>query len=248
MPFEEAERAQACRIAGFLSATEVSRLESACLEMRGTCGAQSKTRFGQPTAAVGASWTTTFLHTGGEFQSREPELLKRICDLADQVNSSQGWGMDMARGSVRCVEHHEYLAAGGLADPRHRDTGSLVTVDIMLSEAESGGKFCTLEVAGELREHSFTPGDAIVFPSHKPHCVSEVTAGRRSVLIVEIWPGPERKCAHRCTRAPDLECGFTVEDSFRDQLRLMQWTAYRGKPTKGPGRAAAAACKHGGVS
>ena len=39
----------------------------------------------------------------------------------------------------------------------------------------------------------------LVFPSHKFHCVAPVTAGRRNVLVCELWEGLPRPCPQRCT-------------------------------------------------
>jgi hypothetical protein len=39
-----------------------------------------------------------------------------------------------------------------------------------------------------------------------------VTAGRRAVLVAELWHGPERDCAHRCTKRVGA-CGVTREVS-----------------------------------
>eukprot|EP00434_Breviolum_minutum_P010356 symbB.v1.2.009137.t1/scaffold577.1/size258142/12 len=88
---------------------------------------------------------------------------------------------------------------GGLRDPYHYDVGSLITVDVMLEEAEAGGEFQTSEskVKG-LMTHRFEAGDALVFLGHKYHCVNPVTKGRRRVLVVELWAGTERCCGHRC--------------------------------------------------
>jgi hypothetical protein len=48
--------------------------------------------------------------------------------------------------------------------------------------------------------HEFRRGDALVFPSHKYHCVQPVKAGMRQVMILEFWVGEERDCNHRCER------------------------------------------------
>ena len=45
--------------------------------------------------------------------------------------------------------------------------------------------------------HEFRRGDALVFPSHKYHCVQPVGAGMRQVMILEFWVGEERDCNHR---------------------------------------------------
>lgn len=52
-----------------------------------------------------------------------------------------------------------------------------------------GGNFQTLEADGHLKPHQFELGDALVFVSHKYHCVAPVTAGRRRVLVTELFSG-----------------------------------------------------------
>ena len=56
-----------------------------------------------------------------------------------------------------------------------------------------------MQVSGELEAHTpFERGDALLFVSHKPHCVAPVTAGLRKVLVMELWEGEERNCPARC--------------------------------------------------
>jgi hypothetical protein len=108
---------------------------------------------------------------------------------------------------VRCVEYHQVQLSGALPEHTHMDRGSLVTVDILLSEPGvdfEGGEFQTLESDGTLLPHQFggsdrpAPGDALLFVSHKYHCVQPVCKGLRRVLVIEFWPGPDRECEHRC--------------------------------------------------
>eukprot|EP01052_Picozoa_sp_SAG31_P031852 SAG31_NODE_3424_length_4291_cov_1.659113_7_plen_106_part_00 len=80
----------------------------------------------------------------------------------------------------------------------HYDMGSCVTIDIMLTQPKDGGSFQTLETNGQLLSHKFERGDAVIFPSHKYHCVQPVVNGTRQVLILELWVGEERSCNHRC--------------------------------------------------
>ena len=76
-----------------------------------------------------------------------------------------------------CIKNDELCISKSMnfADPRHYDSGSTVTIDIMLSNPGSdyqGGNFQTLELDGELRQYQFEEGDALVFVSHKYHwCV-----------------------------------------------------------------------------
>ena len=103
---------------------------------------------------------------------------------------------------------------------RHFDEGSLLTIDCMLSDPSrdfTGGTFQTLEPSGELAPHTFLHGDVQIFQSHKYHCVSPVSSGMRRVLVIELWDGAERRCAHRCeqrTGKCPLEpaSSFTMED------------------------------------
>ncbi|CAD7928677.1 unnamed protein product [Amoebophrya sp. A25] len=49
-------------------------------------------------------------------------------------------------------------------------------------------------------------GDALLFVSHKYHCVQPVTRGTRRVLVLEFWRWPERRCGHRCEVAAMRRC------------------------------------------
>mgnify|MGYP002632737795 CR=1 FL=1 len=100
----------------------------------------------------------------------------------------------------RCVEYHVVEPGGSLPFVHHYDHGSLITIDVMLSHSDEfeGGQFQTLETDGTMVTHAFEQGDALIFVSHKPHCVQPVKSGRRNVLVVELWEGLERTCAHRC--------------------------------------------------
>ena len=82
-------------------------------------------------------------------------------------------------------------AGGGLPDPYHHDIGSLVTVDVMLSDPVTdfeGGEFHTLETNGHMKPHTFASmGDALMFVSHKYHSIQPVARGVRRSLVVELW-------------------------------------------------------------
>eukprot|EP00928_Gymnodinium_smaydae_P057731 TRINITY_DN40954_c0_g1_i1.p1 TRINITY_DN40954_c0_g1~~TRINITY_DN40954_c0_g1_i1.p1 ORF type:complete len:233 (+),score=31.08 TRINITY_DN40954_c0_g1_i1:76-699(+) len=103
----------------------------------------------------------------------------------------------------RVVEfHRQHAPSSGIPDPFHYDLDSLVTLDVMLSEPGTdfhGGQLRTLEPDGRQSEHAFSFGEVLAFQGHKYHCVSPVTSGCRSVLVVEYWRGPARTCPHRCS-------------------------------------------------
>ena len=106
------------------------------------------------------------------------------------------------------------MEGGHLGDIHHHDEGSIITLDIMLTPSSSfeGGRLSTLEALGAeqqaLQEHTFEQGDALLFVSHKYHCVSPVTRGLRQVLVSEYWWGEARECGPRCEQ-PHGECTFT---------------------------------------
>ena len=105
--------------------------------------------------------------------------------------------------NLRSAEYHDIGPGGALPHPKHLDYGSLITVDFMLSDTDDfeGGTFSTLEADGTLQPRAFERGDMIIFLSHKYHCVAPVTAGRRNVLVCELWEGLPRICPQRCSDA-----------------------------------------------
>eukprot|EP00957_Ditylum_brightwellii_P067900 5154979-Ditylum_brightwellii.AAC.1 len=43
-------------------------------------------------------------------------------------------GSDNSMEHVRCIELHHYSTGGGLLTPGHRDTGSALTISVLLSD------------------------------------------------------------------------------------------------------------------
>lgn len=151
--------------------------------------------------------------------------IPEACDVAELIN-------------LRTVELHSVAPGGALPQRDHYDAGSCVTIDVMLSQPgiDFVGGELELPVPALVREglshgtpestdvHSpvFEQGDALIFPSHKYHCVKPVTAGLRQVLVIELWCGEERSCPHRCERHwGRCSCGGQqrMQDRFR---RLLQ--------------------------
>ena len=238
MPIHAAQRTAVIRVAGALSAAEVKQLLTAHSLLRGTCGVlrtKSKSAGGHSVEGRG-NWGTTYLHTDGNFARIFPHVRQKIFDLAATVDREQGWNLLTTAPSppqLRCVELHTVGPGGSLPERTHYDHGSLITVDILLSNVSSdggakdfeGGDFCTLERGGELTHHtSFERGgDALVFVSHKYHCVQPVLSGQRQVLVAELWAGTERECAHRCEyhegRCPvTLALSRSADASFLEYL------------------------------
>lgn len=213
----EAQPTNVVHVKNFLSPAEVEDLHQLHTELKPQLGSAGRNSSNQAAAYRNGSWETTYLSTDGHFARARPELRQRFLDTAKAVDEKH-WGLlRTATAPVvpRCVEYHTVEPGGSLPYPTHYDAGSLITVDVMLSDANDfeGGQFATLETDGSMRPHSFDKGDALVFVSHKFHCVSPVTAGRRHVLVMELWEGVERECAHRCERHTG-PCDHSARASF----------------------------------
>ena len=149
------------------------------------------------------AWRVRYLQHNNIFQRKLPELRERILNKIREVDRDN-WSLfdEVKHVNIRVVEYHQMDEFGELADPKHYDLNSLLTMDMMLSDEVDfeGGQFQTEEADGSLKQHCFEKGDALVFVSHKPHCVNQVRSGRRNVLVLEFWYGPERQCPHRCEK------------------------------------------------
>ena len=97
------------------------------------------------------------------------------------------WG---GRLAVRCVELHTYSAGAGLMDRDHKDSGSALSMSVMLSDPASfaGGQFLTWDGDTPI-PHAAARGDGVLFRSEDYHNVSPVTEGTRHVLVLELWVG-----------------------------------------------------------
>ena len=194
-----AQRAQAIRVPNLLSHADIEALHraSAALALQRPDSIIDRSAWGQPNG----TWLVTFLNTDGMFERMLPELYARVRNAAVAVDRAH-WNVtkDVEHVNYRVAEHHTMLSTlegrptrGGLHTQRHIDQGSLVTIDILLTDLAEieGGVLQTLEPDGKLLKHEWQRGDALVFPSHKYHCVSELTQGTRQVLVCELWQGTE---------------------------------------------------------
>jgi hypothetical protein len=176
------------------------------------------------------------LSTNNLLEEQHPELVQRLIEAAREADRAQSWGILAPRSSqtetetetegvdaclnVRVMELHDVDPGGALSDTKHFDGGSLVTLDVMLSsppEDFDGGSFATPESDGSVTRHSFGQGDLVVFPSHKYHYVEPVTSGHRTVMVVELWRGERRGCAHRCLQHLGV-CEYSASKSKIDTL------------------------------
>ena len=215
MSVEKAQMSKVVRLRGFLSIHEISVILEIVKRSGLPCYTSNQY---EDVSELGAPLhTTMYLQTDNFFQNKLYWLQKKIIKIVKKVNKISDWGFhidDNKSFNIRVAEYHEMFKGGSLRDSQHYDIGSLITVDIMLQEATDGGFFSTLERSvdadcnisfderpnGEeyLRLQKFKLGDALVFVSHKYHCVSPVIAGYRKVLVIELWNGPRPTCGHRC--------------------------------------------------
>ena len=213
----EAQTTNVVRVPKLLSSDEIDALHQVHARLKPKLGSAGRTSGNQAAAYRQGSWETTYLSTDGHFGREMPELRERLIAAARTVDDANWQVLRRAKHEVlpRCVEYHQVEANGSLPFQHHHDAGSWITIDVMLSDASDfeGGEFSTLECDGTLQQHTFDKGDALIFVSHKFHCVAPVTAGRRNVLVMELWEGEERDCAHRCERHYG-HCGHTARDSF----------------------------------
>merc|ERR1711920_418581 len=170
-------------------------------------------------ASSSSSWHTTFLHAGYSFQQRLPALHQKLRQAA-LTTDNLNWGICKGASAslsgsnaaaeqldevrIRTIELHEVGPGGALPQRDHVDSGSCVTLDVMLSRpgVDFEGGALELPPASDAAKPGVFPhflqGDALVFPSHKFHCVHPVSSGLRRVLVIEFWCGEDRSCPHRC--------------------------------------------------
>ena len=129
---------------------------------------------------------------------RDEEEKRRQLDhplLADEQAGEDGGSPPLAGVggvrslSIRNVEHWHYDVGGHLDNDTHHDGGSIVTIVCALDGDYDGGVFRTFEEDGTHLEHPMEAGDCVCFVSHKYHNVTPVKAGRRRVMVIELWQG-----------------------------------------------------------
>ena len=205
VPVEVARRSAVKRIPRFLTDAEIDELTATASLVEAEIGAVQR-----PTR--GGGWSTVYLNA--ELGRRLPWLRERLFAAASDADQ-QLWGGVLAGKTInlRCAEYHEVTPPGNLAFERHYDHGSLITIDIMLSDSNAfaGGTFATSETGDYMLQHPSEKGDLLLFLSHKYHCVSPVESGVRNVLVAELWEGDERISEDgRC----DLRHGARTPDSM----------------------------------
>jgi predicted 2-oxoglutarate/Fe(II)-dependent dioxygenase YbiX len=208
VPDAEAQASEVFTVDALLTAEEVREVLDVAEEVRMADPSAVfdrsswSTQRGEAGAAREPHWQVVFLQADHVLQTRLPHIARKLTDAVLAVDAAR-WNTTLGLGSqlgIRCAEVHSQRRGGGLPDPEHRDHGSLITLDVMLSDPESafeGGQFTTFGADGRRVPHRFPTGSALVFQSLKRHGVTPVTAGERRVLVVEFWQGANVSTAGR---------------------------------------------------
>lgn len=184
-------------VRGLLSPAEIEVIRAVAREVRGTQEPLSYDNTLRPAGempfGLPPPHESLFLHEGGFFARRCPELSGKLYDAVRGFRRGAADGRAAARLGVRTCEFHLYRVGGGLLDPDHADLGSTLTMSVLLSDpdAAEGGVFTTFDRKGVRVEHKLGRGDAIVFDSERPHNVSAVRSGVRESLVIEVWQGED---------------------------------------------------------
>ena len=137
-----------------------------------------------------------FLHAGGATSLLAWHCAGLLATLISRMRAGDpGWAPVATSLNVRCIELHTYVTGGGLIGGEHRnhrDSGSILSMSVMLSdpEAMTGGEFLTWDHAEARVPHHVAQGDGVLFRSEQCHNVAVVTSGMRRTLVIELWTGP----------------------------------------------------------
>jgi hypothetical protein len=159
----DAQRTQAVRLRGLLSRADIEDVHrvGAALAARRQDSTIDRSAWGQPDG----TWLVTFMNTDGAFEAELPHLHARLRAAMLDVDRQHGWNVCRGLEDVkfRVAEYHTMRSSlggkptgGGLHTQRHCDHGSLITIDVLLTDPAEieGGVLQTLEPDGQLREHA----------------------------------------------------------------------------------------------
>ena len=207
--FDVARKSPVKRLPGFLTQADIEQLRQTARTVRDLKGTHASVATRDRQLREGGRT----VHMNHHLRLLMPELHDRMLSAARAADAELWCGADVSRPELgvlqdramvelRSAEYHDVrgVSEGALPMHLHGDHGSLVTVDLMLSDSSEfeGGTFQTETAEGELIDHCFEKGDALLFLSHKHHGVAPVTAGRRNIVVCEFWEGLARRCPQRC--------------------------------------------------
>ena len=218
MDVDKAQQTEVIRIKKFLSLEEIEMIQSVAKD--------ELVQGNESLKKHSLNWKVVYLQANNIFHKKLATIRQKILETVQQVDNNN-WRLfdNVEHVNIRVVEYHKNEVNHELSDPKHYDLNSLLTMDIMLSEDGDfeGGDLQTLESDGTLKRHEFTQGDALIFVSHKYHCVSRVRSGKRNVMVLEFWYGAERTCPHRCEHfGSDICSKDTSQELYTQQYHPKQ--------------------------
>ena len=135
------------------------------------------------------------LHRNGGLQRDKGRLLDRVLSSIRREDAAK-WRLLLGRPvCLRSAEYHAYTRGGSVADPEHRDQGSLLTLTVLLSEPDEcvhGGELHLATSANRDNAMVHVPlkrGDGCLFVSERRHNVTRIDGCRKS-FVIELWDGP----------------------------------------------------------
>lgn len=143
-------------------------------------------------------------YVGGYIQMLMPDFIDHIFSALSLATDYAGWRPHPLHLGIRCAEVLSYGTGGELLF--HKDTDSVYTVMIVLSESDfEGGDFVIKTEAAPMGRHldsrlvhrsSPDKADAILFDSNIEHGVETINRGIRKVLVLELWAYKDATPAH----------------------------------------------------
>jgi|EP01049_Picozoa_sp_SAG25_P003912 hypothetical protein len=142
MLVRQAQHTSVVRLPGLLDAGEVQQIVRCAEDVRAAYPSAMLSFNDRSSLSKRGNWTTTYLHTGGHFKDSLPAIYGKLEAAAHAVDA-ENWQMMEGQSSgaqpgvpgvhVRTLEHHQVESGGSLPEQEHYDSGSLVTLDVMLS-------------------------------------------------------------------------------------------------------------------
>ena len=198
----EADSLAPAALAAVLDAADISALCSLGDEIAAGDGEVAAFSFDDDAAAAEEYWhaqsehRVVYLHRDGRLQAALPGLLRRVLQRIVAADADR-WRLLVGRvARIRSAELHTYLPGGSVADPAHRDNGSLLTLSVLLSAPSEfeGARFVMADAdGGEVAPPMEAAGDGVLFASERRHNVTTCTGGVRRAFVLELWEGAENR-------------------------------------------------------
>lgn len=194
LPKAEAEKTKPVILRGVFSQADIDSLDRLYAAMK----AESKSSTASGVSLIfpedemeqdwGECHEVIFMQLQERFDRELPELLQKLYAFLQEHDEWNQLSIPFVR---RSVEYHVYRKDGELLDAGHCDSGSLLTISVLLNDPEefSGGRFITWDGKNPIYHDSLQKGDGILFCSEKVHNVETVTSGVRRVFVMELWSG-----------------------------------------------------------